>query len=70
MASESLQSTKPGDSEYKTRPGGSFGSDRRVGIMNGGKGAGSVDTPSGGKTNAGLLKNGWNEEKIANQKRG
>lgn len=54
MATDSLKSTKPGDAEYKARPAGGFGSDRSVGIMNGGKGGGT----KGGKTNEQLLKLG------------
>jgi phage antirepressor YoqD-like protein len=70
MATESLQSTKKGDAKFKVSSAGTFAKDTTQAIKNGGKGAGSVDTPSGGKTNKGLLAHGWSEEKIANQKRG
>ena len=54
MATDALKSNKPGDAEYKVRPAGSFGSDKSVSVMNGGKGGGS----KGGKTNEAVLKLG------------
>jgi len=62
MATESSKSTRPGDAKYKPSNVGSFGSDKTVGILNGGTGNGSV---KGGKTNDGLKKLGRSMEQAA-----
>jgi len=55
MATDALKSNKPGDAEYKSRPAGSFGSDKCAPTMNGGTGVGGS---KGGKTNEAVLKLG------------
>jgi len=56
MATQSLKSSKTGDSKYEVRPAGSFGSDKTQAIMNGGTGSKGVSNDQLKKLGRGLAR--------------